>query len=167
MNTISAKLLVLVSLSACGSTTAGASGSVVDGSALSADTEDDDFMGCPDDIPAFGPGLRTQAEHIAAKLVSATPTDPTRNVSNRWTVELSALDGSPAAGATITHGQTFMPIHGHDGRVDPQMTALAQPGQFDVDRLSFTMRGPWEVRLWVSSAVVADELVVFHVCVAQ
>lgn len=50
-----------------------------------------------------------------------------------------------------------MPIHGHDGRVQPKMTALAEPGQFQVDRLNFIMRGPWEVRLWLRSSALESE----------
>lgn len=126
------------------------------------DTEaDDDFKGCPEDIPPFGPGLFASSDHFAATLRSAMPVEPERYSRNRWEVELSASD------ATITHGQTFMPIHGHDGRVEPQITALSEPGGFLVDRLNFTMRGPWEVRLWLSAPGVNEELAVFHICVSK
>jgi hypothetical protein len=60
-----------------------------------------------------------------------------------------------------------MPVHGHDGRVQPKLTALEAPGQFEVDRLNFTMRGPWEVRFWLRAESGAEDLVVFDVCVAK
>jgi hypothetical protein len=60
-----------------------------------------------------------------------------------------------------------MPLHGHDGRVEPGVKALATAGQFQVDRLNFSMRGPWEVRLWLDSASVAEDRLVFQVCVTK
>jgi hypothetical protein len=109
-----------------------------------ADELDDDFHGCPDGIPAFELGLQAAGEHVRLKLIAAMPAEPERYL-NDWIVEVSALDGSPAPDALITRGETFMPVHGHDGRVQPQMKALAKPGQFQVNRLNFTMRGPWLV----------------------
>lgn len=130
-----------------------------------ADAEDD-FQGCPAGIPSFEPGLQAMGEHLAVKLIAATPAEPERYL-NSWTVELGSLDGSPAPDAEIVRGETFMPVHGHDGRVQPQMTALAAPGQFQVDRLNFSMRGPWQVRFWLRSGSLEDDYVVFDVCVAK
>jgi YtkA-like len=130
------------------------------------DEVEDDFQGCPAGFPSVAPELKTMGGHLAVKVVAAMPEEPERYI-NDWTVELSSLDGSPAPDAEIVRGQTFMPIHGHDGRVQPQMTALSEPGQFQVDRLNFTMRGPWEVRLWLRSGSVASDYVVFNVCVAK
>ena len=105
---------------------------------------DDDFKGCPEGIPAFEPGLEAAGEHYSLKLIAAKPTEPER-YRNDWTVEVRSADGAPASDAEITRGQTFMPVHGHDGRVQPKLKALSEPGQFAVDSLNFTMRGPWEV----------------------
>jgi hypothetical protein len=132
-----------------------------------ADDADDDFKGCPAQIPAFGPGLRAVGDHYALKLLAAMPDQPERYSDNDWTVELATLDGSSASDAQIVRGQTFMPIHGHDGRVEPAVKALATPGQFQVDRLNFSMRGPWEVRLWLDSASLAEDYLVFQVCVTK
>jgi hypothetical protein len=126
----------------------------------------DDFRGCPGEIPSFEPGLEATGEHLAAKLIAAMPAEPERHL-NDWTVELSSLDESSATDAEIARGETFMPTHGHNGGVVPQITALSESGQFQVDRLNFIMRGPWEVRLWLSSASLGDDYVVFHVCVAK
>jgi hypothetical protein len=126
----------------------------------------DDFKGCPGEIPSFEPGLQALGKHFAVKLLAAMPAEPERHL-NDWTVELSSLDGSAAPDAIIDHGETFMPIHGHNGGVVPKMTALSEPGQFQVDRLNFIMRGPWEVRLWLSSASLGDDYAVFQICVAK
>jgi YtkA-like len=128
--------------------------------------DEDDFQGCPDRLPSFAPGLQATGEQLVVEVVAAVPAEPERYL-NRWTVELRALDGAPAPDAGIVRGQTFMPVHGHDGRVQPQMTALSEPGQVQIDRLNFTMRGPWEVRLWLRSRSTEDDYVVFEVCVAK
>jgi len=141
------------------------SGPGADDAGVLTDAEDD-FRGCPEGIPNRAPGLQTMGEHLTVKVVAAVPAEPERYLNN-WTVELGALDESPAPDAEIVRAETFMPIHGHDGRVQPQMTALSEPGQFRVDRLNFTMRGPWEVRLWLRSDALEDDYVVFDVCVAK
>ncbi|MET0389059.1 MAG: FixH family protein [Polyangiales bacterium] len=132
----------------------------------SAADSDDDFKGCPADGPRFEPGFSAAGQHFALQLVAAEPIEPER-YNNRWTVDVRALDGTTPPDAEIIRGQTFMPIHGHDGRIEPDVTALTEPGRFEIDRLSFTMRGPWEVRLWLASPAVAEERVVFNVCVAK
>jgi hypothetical protein len=132
---------------------------------LAADAEED-FVGCPEITTPFAPGLQAMGKRFAVKLLEAMPAEPERHV-NDWTVEVSALDGSPAPDAQIDRGETFMPLHGHTGGVVPKTMALSLPGQFQVDRLNFIMRGPWEVRLWLSSASLGDDYAVFQVCVAK
>jgi hypothetical protein len=127
---------------------------------------DDDFQGCPEGFPSFAPGLQATGEQLAASVLAAIPEAPERYL-NAWTVELSARDGAPALDAAIDRAETFMPVHGHDGRVQPRMTALSEPGQFRLERLNFSMRGPWEVRLWTHSDALGDDYVVFDVCVAK
>lgn len=121
---------------------------------------EDDFRGCPPEIPVFGPGLQAAGAVHSVTLISAQPSEPER-YENHWIVEL----GSPLA--ALVRGQTFMPVHGHDGGVEPVLKPLAQAGRFAVERLNFTMRGPWQVRLWVSSPAANEELAVFQVCVAK
>jgi hypothetical protein len=128
--------------------------------------QDDDFKGCPDGMPSVAPGLRASGERFAVSVLASTPSQLERH-RNDWTVELSSLDGSPAPDAEIARGQTFMPLHAHDGGVQPRMTQLSEPGQIQVDRLNFIMRGPWEVRFWVRSGSLEEDYVVFEVCVAK
>lgn len=121
---------------------------------------EDDFKGCPPDVPLFEPGLEAAGAQHTITLVSAAPAEPER-YENDWVVELSPPD------AELVRAQTFMPVHGHDGRVQPELKPLAQPGQFAVERLNFTMRGPWEVRLWTRTAEASEDYVVFQICVAK
>lgn len=127
---------------------------------------DDDFKGCPEGIPMFKPGLEAVGSSYALHLVEAMPGAPER-YSNRWTLDVVTLDGAPAAGVQLARGETFMPIHGHDGRVPPKIDALSEPGRFAADPINFTMRGPWEVRFWLRADTAAEDYIVFHVCVAQ
>lgn len=154
-------------LIACGGNAAGGSTAGTQGVGDASVEEDDDFKGCPADIPALAPGVRAAGDHYALQLLAATPDQPERYMDNDWTVALTTLNGSSAADAQIVRGQTFMPIHGHDGRVEPNIMPLAMPQQFQVKRLNFSMRGPWEVRLWLHSATVDEDYLVFRVCVAK
>lgn len=130
------------------------------------DAEDADFRGCASGIPTSAPGLVAVGRQLGVRVVEATPAELER-YANSWIVELTTRDGSPALDARIERGQTFMPVHGHDGRVVPTAAALAQPARFQVDRLNFTMRGPWEVRLWLQAPAVAEDYVVVNVCIAK
>jgi hypothetical protein len=128
--------------------------------AAHAEHEQDDFKGCPAEIPAFAPGLQAMGKRYSVKLVSAEPAEPER-YENDWVVELGSAE------TEIVRAQTFMPVHGHDGRVEPELTTLASPDQWSIARLNFTMRGPWEVRLWLRGAPMEEDYAVFHVCVAK
>jgi hypothetical protein len=170
MKTVFMGVFLACSVTACGADSHDADHTGHADHEQSADSDqaelDDDFKGCPEGIPPFEPGLEAEGRHFTLKLMAAKPTEPER-YRNDWTVEVRAADGTPAGDAEITRGQTFMHIHGHDGRVQPKLKALDEPGHFEVDSLNFTMRGPWEVRLWVRSPSVDEELDVFHVCVAK
>lgn len=155
--------LLLGWLAACGGGS-GAGSMRADDAGLPADLPDD-FQGCPDGIDSLAPGLEARGERLTATVLAAMPEEAERYL-NDWTVELRALDGSAAADAEVIRGETFMPVHGHDGRVQPKMTALPEPGRFQVDRLNFTMRGAWQVRLWLQSGSQSD-YAVFDVCVAK
>jgi len=136
------------------------------GAADAAPVDDDDFKGCPPGVPRFEPGLYAAGKHYEVKLLSAMPQAPER-YSNSWSVELALLDGTAAADAQIVRSQTFMPVHGHDGRVVPVVTALANPAEFQVDHITFTMRGPWEARFWISGDQAQEDNVVLHVCIEK
>ncbi|HKU41205.1 MAG TPA: hypothetical protein VJR89_23745 [Polyangiales bacterium] len=127
---------------------------------------DDDFRGCPEGYPSVARGLEGRNDHWTLRVLEGMPSEPER-YRNSWTVQISAAGGSTPDDLQITHGETFMPVHGHDGRVQPRLTRLSEPGQFQVDRLNFTMRGPWQVRLWLRAGTGAEERLVVQVCVAK
>lgn len=128
---------------------------------------DDDFKGCPEGIPDFD-GLSAVGEEkvFAVRVTEAMPAEPERYINN-WTVEITTADGEPVDDVQIDRARTFMPIHGHDGNVQSVITPLDEPGEFDVEKLNFTMRGPWEVQLWLYSESLGEDYVVLDVCVAK
>lgn len=162
---------LLLLLAACGGddTEAPARDAAVDAAdAPEQDAEEAAFVGCPDTTPPFTLGLTAQGKQgkLAAKLISASRVPPLRYL-NDWTVELTDAAGEPLADATIRSARPFMPVHGHDGNVQPVVKPLSQPGRFAVNGLNFNMRGPWEVQLGLRSPSAGDDDVVFEICVAE
>lgn len=115
---------------------------------------------CPDDIPDFSTGetsgLETMGvnEEIKARLVLADKVPPAK-YSNTWTIELMSADGTPLEDAEIVKACAYMPVHLH-GLPPRGIEPLDEPGRFKLDRLNFSMRGPWEVQLAVSSETVPE-----------
>ena len=130
--------------------------------------EDDGFVGCPDTIPKFAPGMRASGERavLGATLVEASNVPPRRYL-NDWTLALTRADGSALADVVLTKARAFMPVHGHDGIVPPALTSLAEPGRVQIRGLNLNMRGPWEIQLSLSSPSAGDDYVVFHICVQE
>jgi hypothetical protein len=125
------------------------------------------YAACPDSLPKFAVGLASVGEsgRIEAQLLDASRFPP-HKYANEWTLELANADGEPLADAEITRLAAFMPIHGHYGRPAAKHEALAEPGQVRAE-IHFTMRGPWEVQIWASSADVGDDYLTFEVCVVE
>jgi hypothetical protein len=78
MRTVLASMLLASWLVVCGDSDPALS-------AGDAAVAEDDFKGCPEDIPAFTPGLRTAGDHVAARLLAAKPAEPERYNENDWT----------------------------------------------------------------------------------
>jgi hypothetical protein len=130
--------------------------------------EEAEFMGCPETTPSFALGMQAKGRegHITAALIEASNAPPLRFL-NDWTVELRDASGAPLTDARIRSARPFMPVHGHDGNVQPSVRALAMPGRFAIDSLNFIMRGVWEVQLSLQAPSVGDDYVVFEICVAE
>ncbi len=120
---------------------------------------------CPEGIPDFVTGLTAASESgaLQARLVRATPTPPRKKAPNAWTLELLGEDGEPRTDATIAEACAFMPVHGH-GESTTKIEAGDEPGQHEISDLYFSMRGPWEVQLAVSTSDDSGEAGVFSDC---
>ena len=126
------------------------------------------FQGCPDSLPAFALGMQARVVEggIQARLVAASPAPPLRYL-NDWTVEFADAEGNALEDVRIESARPFMPLHGHDGNLQPKLRGLSAAGQFSIADLNLFMRGPWEIQLRVHSESAGDGYVVFDVCVAE
>jgi hypothetical protein len=120
---------------------------------------------CPEDARYAAPGDSAvgTAGVLRAVLVNASPRAPAK-FTNVWTLDVQTADGAEVSDAEITRIETYMPVHGHTGQPDATAEPAGDPGAFRAE-LHFTMRGPWEVRLEVSSASGGSDFIVFQVCV--
>ena len=165
---------LLVGLTACGGDAPAAemADAGVDedaGEEVAADGEvEAQFEGCPDSVPPFALGMQARVVEgrIHAKLVTASPAPPMRYL-NDWTVALTDADGEALEDVRIESARPFMPVHGHDGNLEPTLRAASDPGTFSIADLNLFMRGPWEIQLRVHSDSAGDGYVVFDVCVAE
>ncbi|MET0286789.1 MAG: hypothetical protein ABW352_20070 [Polyangiales bacterium] len=146
------RVLALLSLLACGDD---APTDLADAS-----VEDDGFMGCPADVPQLALNNEARGKTITASVVAASRV-PARRYLNDWTFAFRDAAGNALNDVTIATARTWMPVHGHDGLVMPQLLGA------QVRRLNFNMRGPWEVQLSLRSASAGTDDVVFHVCIAE
>ena len=104
-------------------------------------------------------------ERYAINVVSAAP-EPPEKFENDWVVEVTTVNGEPAAEAVLTRAEPFMPVHGHDGTFSPDVSRAERVGRWLVERINMWMGGPWEVRFWVSDGSGGpEERVVFDVCI--
>jgi hypothetical protein len=120
---------------------------------------------CPEDTPEFAIGMEAVGEEgaITGRLLDADPAPP-RKFENDWSVEFVDADGEPLEDVEVVRAWPFMPVHGHDGFYDPDVSALEEPGRYRVDRINMWMRGPWEVHFMLTSESAGDDHVVFDVC---
>jgi hypothetical protein len=128
---------------------------------------DDSDVPCPAETPTFEPGLSASGDKgLTAKLVSADPENP-HKYENAWVLDFVDAQGAPLEDIEIDEAETFMPVHRHGGGLTPVPTKLSEPGRVRVEKLNFTMAGPWEVILNVSSAKAGSDTIVFNVCVGR
>lgn len=128
-----------------------------------------EFEGCPDTVPEFFLGMSTTSGDgsLKAALLAAAPAPPAK-FFNDWTVEFRSADDAPLEDVTIRSARAFMPVHGHYGTPDPRQTQHEdEPAEFDLDALNLFMRGPWQVKLAVSSPSSGQADLVFEVCVEE
>jgi hypothetical protein len=105
-----------------------------------------------------------QSGHLAARLVQVAPNPPAKH-DNRWTLLVLDTSGVSIDDAQVPFVETYMPVHDHAGVPAPNAEATG-PATFSL-QVPFMMRGPWEVRLDLSSQRAGADRVVFDVCVAE
>lgn len=132
------------------------------------DDDEENLKLCRADLPAFEPGLEAEGSsgNIRGRLVSADPA-AARKGQNVWVLDFETLDGTPVTDIKVKRAWTWMAVHRHNGTFEPEATAQEEPGRWEFDGISFTMRGPWEARFELASETAGDDVVVFELCVGR
>ena len=104
------------------------------------------------DAGCFDEAWSITGELYSISLVSASPTSPERGES-AWRVQVQR-DDAPQAGCAITL-TPYMPEHGHGVPLAPTVSD-AGAGLYQIDGISFTMPGLWEMRFEISCGAEGD-----------
>lgn len=136
--------------------------------ACSSDTADpveDEDVDCTmvTDDDTFVVGLEKMGHDgvLAFKLMSATPAPPARYL-NTWVLQIDA-NGAPLANAEI-QATPYMPAHDHVAAIHAVTTALADAGEYQVDRIDFSMHGVWLATIRATAGSTTDSAV-FKFCI--
>lgn len=137
-----------------------------------ADAEDTGSSVAPVSCAASIPRVPTDIESAGAdKLlrakVASADYEPARKYTNTWSIDITDEHGNPLADAEISNVRTYMPVHGHDGKITPTVTSAAEQGRFTFANLNFTMTGPWQVQFGVSSTSMGKDRFMLDVCVGD
>lgn len=121
---------------------------------------------CDPKLPALAIGSEAEGDSkfIYAKVVKVDPLPLLKGTSD-WELHFQNKDGDPITDIGVKRAYTYMPVHAHHGTFEPKFSALAEPGNYEFDGFNFTMRGPWQVRLELTSESAGDDFVMFDVCV--
>jgi hypothetical protein len=103
--------------------------------------------------------------HVTAFIRQATPLPPQR-YDNAWTLGFENGQGAALLDVEVTAIQSYMPVHGHDGRPPATVEKTGQAGEV-LASLNFSMRGYWEVRIHASSPTAGDDDLVFKLCLRE
>lgn len=125
------------------------------------------YQGCPPEAAPFALGMEARgvAGRVHARLRAAMPAPPQR-YRNDWTLEFFDAQGRLLSDVTVTRARPFMPLHGHDGNLQPTLRAVDST-TLEIEQLNLWMRGPWEVQLQVRSPSAGEDEMVFHVCIPE
>ncbi len=127
---------------------------------------DDLDVPCPENLPELAVGTLAEGteKRIHAKVVKVDPLPLGRGTSD-WELRFQTQDGEPLTDITVTRAYTYMPVHDHDGTFEPKVSPLDEAGHYEFDGFNFTMRGPWQVRIDLSSDAAGDDHFILDVCV--
>lgn len=103
-----------------------------------AETRDDDFA----------IGLSKSGSSVRATFMSSDPAPPFKG-DNTWVLSFSDLEGAPLTDLDMVVIPT-MPDHGHGTPINAVVTALEQPGQYEITPVNLFMAGYWEIAIDVT-----------------
>jgi hypothetical protein len=168
---------LLATITACGSSgdpgATGAPGNndaaaAGDSAATGTDGSDYDFVPCTNDarVDHYAAGMEKSGSNglYKVKLLASQPAPPAKP-NDVWNLAVSDVNGAPASGLTVVVSP-YMPDHRHPPPVTPVVTALAEPGRYDVAMINLFMAGVWQVKVSLSGAGASDA-VTFWFCVER
>lgn len=110
----------------------------------------------PERIPAFDEPVLSESGELTAQLTSAPEAVPVRGENQIWLELRETATGAAVEGLELTV-LPFMPAMGHGSGTEPSVTEL-RAGRYQLDRVSLTMSGLWELRTTISGPL-ADHVV--------
>lgn len=128
--------------------------------------DDDEPEPCTAAYPSFREGLTAKAGELTVRLLSVDPDPVRQKQDNTWVLEVVDAEGEPVADASIVEPDTWMDVHNHGGRWEPEVEERSEPGQFELTKLDFKMPGPWRLRFGVKASDDAEVArTTFQICV--
>ncbi|MEO8703116.1 MAG: FixH family protein [Kofleriaceae bacterium] len=108
-------------------------------------------------------GLTKQGANglLAVKFMNAEPALPEIRIDNSWVIELEA-GGVPVDGATMTVSP-YQIIHDHPSAKTVVVEPLPESGQYQLDKVYFTMPGLWNITFDINSAA-GNDVAVLQLC---
>jgi len=102
---------------------------------------------------------RTRPSVKGLFVASIRPEGPEPSVGpiGTWMLALTKPDGTPVSGAMVSVGGG-MPQHNHGFPTEPQVSAAADPGQYRIEGVKFSMPGLWELRLTIRAGDQSDDV---------
>lgn len=101
---------------------------------------------------------------LSFELMDSNPAPPQVG-DNRWTLSLSATDGTPVEGASVTV-LPEMPAHGHASPKQPGVTDEGG-GIYVLEPVNFNMPGVWEITIDATPATGDADSAMFAFCIGQ
>jgi hypothetical protein len=111
----------------------------------------------------FAIGLSKSGALVRATFVSADPAPPIKG-DNTWVIEVTDLNGAPLADLSMV-AVPMMPDHGHGTPINAIVTALAEPGRYEITPVNLFMTGYWETTIDVTLAGGEQDSLMFGFCV--
>lgn len=117
------------------------------------ETRDDEFV----------IGLSKSGALVRATFVSSDPAPPIKG-DNSWVIDFTDLDGAPLSDLTMV-AVPMMPDHGHGTPVNAVVTALAEPGRYEITPVNLFMTGYWETTIDITLTGGEQDSLMFGFCV--
>jgi hypothetical protein len=111
----------------------------------------------------FAVGLSKSGALVKATFVAADPAPPIKG-DNTWILDFTDLDGEPLSDLTIV-AVPRMPDHNHGTPVNAVVTALDEPGRYEITPVNLFMTGYWATTLDVTLAGGEQDSLMFEFCV--